>query len=55
VPAQDAAALAAAITQVLALPAGERAAMGRRGREFVVRNLSPRDGALKLIGAIERL
>jgi hypothetical protein len=28
--------------------------MGRAGREFVVRNFSVRDEALKLIGIVER-
>jgi glycosyltransferase involved in cell wall biosynthesis len=54
VPPGDAAALAAAIQEVLALPAAERAAMGRRGREFVARTYSIRGEALKLIGLLER-
>jgi glycosyltransferase involved in cell wall biosynthesis len=54
VPPRDAAALAAAIADLLALPAEARAAMGRRGREFVARNFSIRDEALKLIGLLER-
>jgi glycosyltransferase involved in cell wall biosynthesis len=54
VPPRDAAALASAIEELLALPPQERAAMGRRGREFVVRNFSIRDEALKLIGLLER-
>jgi hypothetical protein len=28
--------------------------MGRRGREYVVRNFSVRDEALKLVGILER-
>jgi colanic acid/amylovoran biosynthesis glycosyltransferase len=36
VPPGDEAALAAAIAELLELPAGERAAMGRAGREFVL-------------------
>jgi glycosyltransferase involved in cell wall biosynthesis len=55
VPPRDADALADAIAELLALPAEERAAMGRRGREFVARNFSVRDEALKLIGLLERL
>jgi glycosyltransferase involved in cell wall biosynthesis len=54
VPPRDAGALAGAIAELLALPPQERAAMGRRGREFVVRNFSVRDEALKLIGIVER-
>jgi colanic acid/amylovoran biosynthesis glycosyltransferase len=54
VPPRDADALARAIADLLELPPQERAAMGRRGREFVARNLSVRDEALKLIGIIER-
>jgi colanic acid/amylovoran biosynthesis glycosyltransferase len=54
VPPRDAQALADAIEELLALPPAERATMGRRGREFVVRNFSLRDQALKLIGILER-
>ena len=54
VPPRDAAALAAAIEELLALPAAEREEMGRRAREFVARNFSIRDQALKLIGLMER-
>jgi glycosyltransferase involved in cell wall biosynthesis len=54
VPPRDAAALAEAIGGLLDLPAGERAAMGRRGREFVASRFSVRDQALKLIGLIDR-
>jgi glycosyltransferase involved in cell wall biosynthesis len=54
VPPRDAEALAGAIAGLLALPPQERATMGRRGREFVVRNFSVRDEALKLIGVVER-
>ncbi|HEX4733780.1 MAG TPA: glycosyltransferase [Thermoleophilaceae bacterium] len=50
----DAEALAAAIAELLALPAHERVAMGRRGREYVVRNFSVRGEALKLVGILER-
>lgn len=54
VPPRDPEALAAVIAELLGLPAAERAAMGRRGREFVARSFSVRDEALKLIGLIER-
>lgn len=54
VPPRDADALAGAIRELLALPADERAAMGKSGREFVARNFSIRDEALKLIGLLER-
>jgi colanic acid/amylovoran biosynthesis glycosyltransferase len=54
VPPRDAAALADAIRELLALPAAERAAMGKRGREFVARRFSVRGEALKLLGIIER-
>jgi glycosyltransferase involved in cell wall biosynthesis len=54
VPPRDAEALAGAIAGLLALPPQERATMGRRGREFVVRSFSVRDEALKLIGVVER-
>ena len=54
VPPGDPAALADAIGELLALPAAERAAMGRRGREFVARTYSIRGEALKLIGLLER-
>jgi glycosyltransferase involved in cell wall biosynthesis len=54
VPPRDAQALVEAIEELLALAPGERAAMGRAGREFVSRNFSIRDEALKLIGIIER-
>ena len=54
VPPRDAAALADAIRELLALPPAERAAMGKRGREFVARTFSIRGEALKLIGIIER-
>jgi glycosyltransferase involved in cell wall biosynthesis len=54
VPPRDAQALANAIEELLALPADERAGMGRRGRDFVARNFSVRDEALKMIGILER-
>jgi glycosyltransferase involved in cell wall biosynthesis len=54
VPPRDAAALATAIAELLALPAEQRAAMGKRGREFAVRNFSVRGEAQKLLGFIER-
>jgi colanic acid/amylovoran biosynthesis glycosyltransferase len=54
VAAGDSDALAAAIADLLALPPEERAEMGRRGREFVIRNFTVRDEALKLIAILER-
>jgi glycosyltransferase involved in cell wall biosynthesis len=54
VPPGDPELLARSIRELLALPADQRAAMGRRGREFVERNFTLRDQALKLIGLIER-
>jgi glycosyltransferase involved in cell wall biosynthesis len=54
VPPRDSAALAAAIAELLALPAHERVAMGRRGREFVVHNFSVRGEAQKLIAILEQ-
>ena len=54
VPPRDAAALAEAIRALLDLPAQQRAVMGRRGREFVVRRFSIRGEAQKLIALIER-
>ena len=53
VPPRDAEALAAAIEELLALPAEERAQMGRRGREFVVANYSVDDEARKFAALIE--
>jgi glycosyltransferase involved in cell wall biosynthesis len=54
VPPRDSPALAAAIAELLALPAHERAAMGRRGREYVLHNFSVRGEALKLIAILEQ-
>ena len=54
VPPGDSNALAAAIAELLALPAHERAAMGRRGREYVVHNFSVRGEAQKLIAILEQ-
>jgi colanic acid/amylovoran biosynthesis glycosyltransferase len=54
VPPRDAGALAEAIRELLALPAQQRAEMGKRGREFVVRNFSVRGEAQKLHGLLER-
>jgi glycosyltransferase involved in cell wall biosynthesis len=54
VPPGDAEALADAIAELLALAVDERVAMGRRGREYVVRNFSVRGEALKLVGILER-
>jgi glycosyltransferase involved in cell wall biosynthesis len=54
VPPRDSQALAEAIAGLLALAPEERAAMGRRGREFVARSFSIRAEAQKLIGLIER-
>jgi glycosyltransferase involved in cell wall biosynthesis len=54
VPPRDAEALAAAIAELLALPAHERTVMGQRGREYVTRNYSLRGEALKMIGILER-
>jgi glycosyltransferase involved in cell wall biosynthesis len=46
--------LAEAIGELLALPAQQRAEMGKRGREFVARNFSVRGEAQKLQGLLER-
>jgi colanic acid/amylovoran biosynthesis glycosyltransferase len=54
VPPRDAGALAEAIRELLALPAQQRAEMGKRGREFVVRNFSLRGEAQKLQALLER-
>ena len=48
VPPGDEAALAAALAELLALPAAERAAMGRAGREFVKEHADSRAEAEKL-------
>jgi glycosyltransferase involved in cell wall biosynthesis len=48
VPPGDHEALAAAIGEVLDLPADERAAMGRAGREFVLEHGNPEDSVAKL-------
>jgi colanic acid/amylovoran biosynthesis glycosyltransferase len=48
VPAGDEAALASALAELLALPVGERAAMGRAGREFVKSCADSRTEAAKL-------
>jgi glycosyltransferase involved in cell wall biosynthesis len=54
VPPRDAEALAGAIRELLDLPVEQRAAMGRRGREYVVRTFSVRGAAQKLEGLIDR-
>jgi colanic acid/amylovoran biosynthesis glycosyltransferase len=54
VPPRDAEALAEAIRELLALPAEQRAEMGRRGREFVAQSFSVHGEAQKLQGLIER-
>lgn len=54
VPPRDSAALAAAIRELLELPAGERAAMGRAGREFVLEHCDIRRETERLVGLIER-
>ena len=54
VPPGDPAALGEAICELLALPAAERAAMGARGREFVVGHFSVADEARKLSALLER-
>jgi colanic acid/amylovoran biosynthesis glycosyltransferase len=48
VPPGDAAALAAAIDELLSLPPAERAAMGRAGREFVAERCNVRTETAKL-------
>jgi len=53
VPPADAAALAEAIAEVLALPAEERAAMGRAGREFVLAHFDTETQARRLGALIE--
>jgi glycosyltransferase involved in cell wall biosynthesis len=52
VPPRDAGALADAIRELLALPPEERAAMGRRGRGFVTREMSIEGEARKLAALI---
>jgi glycosyltransferase involved in cell wall biosynthesis len=54
VPPRDAGALAGAIRELLDLPVEQRAEMGRRGREYIVRNFSVRGEAQKLEGLIDR-
>jgi glycosyltransferase involved in cell wall biosynthesis len=54
VPPRDAGALAEAIGELLALSPDQRAAMGKRGREYVVRNFSVRGEAQKLQALLER-
>lgn len=53
VPPADPTALAAAIEELLALPAGERAAMGRRGREFVAERFSLAGQAQRLAELVD--
>jgi glycosyltransferase involved in cell wall biosynthesis len=54
VPPRDAGALADAIAELLALPAGRRAEMGRKGREFVVSSFSIQAEARKLADLLEQ-
>ena len=54
VPPGDSAALAGTIRELLALPDGERAAMGRAGRAHVLALASVRRETEKLAGLIER-
>ena len=54
VPPGNAQELAAAIAELLALPAEERTAMGRHGREFVLREYSIADETRKLAELIGR-
>jgi glycosyltransferase involved in cell wall biosynthesis len=54
-PAQDPAALAAAITALKAMPAARRAAMGEAGRRFFDANYSPETLARQLLDRLERL
>src|SRR5436305_7415542 len=54
VPPGNAQELAAAIAELLALPAEERTAMGRHGREFVLREYSIADESRKLAELIGR-
>ena len=53
-PPGNAQELAAAIAELLALPAEERTAMGRHGREFVLREYSIADETRKLAELIGR-
>jgi glycosyltransferase involved in cell wall biosynthesis len=48
VPPGDAAALAAALDELLSLPAGERAAMGRAGRAFVAEHCNVHTETVRL-------
>jgi glycosyltransferase involved in cell wall biosynthesis len=52
VPPGDAAALAAAIEELLALPVERRAEMGRAGRDFVLRECSLQVETERLAGLI---
>lgn len=52
-PAGNASALAGAIDELLDLPVEERAAMGRRGREFVLERFDLRRQAARLSALIE--
>lgn len=54
VPPRDVSALADAIRELLALPPDERAAMGRRGREFVLEHFSVTNEARKLAELFRR-
>jgi glycosyltransferase involved in cell wall biosynthesis len=53
VPPGDSAALAGAIAELLALPAGERVAMGRAGRAFVLEHCDVRREAQRLAELIK--
>jgi glycosyltransferase involved in cell wall biosynthesis len=55
VPPGDPAALAEAMEELLALPAEERAAMGKRGREFVAERFSLASQARRLAELVDRI
>jgi glycosyltransferase involved in cell wall biosynthesis len=55
VPPADAGAMAAAIREMMALPAETRLEMGRRGRAYAFRNYHRRDLARRFVGFVEEV